>query len=207
MAKKSPQPVDHPAPGKAGTKKVGRPPSVKALKFAWYREIEGFKNCSVDPWWDAIEWDEELRASKAKRSIKPKVISRRVMHAGFLWEAVRRLPNFPELLAGYRRLSGKDPVPDVLPEGRPEFVKFMKENGMPLVDALEILLEHWKQDFRHLPQHAKDGWQACYLAIWNKVGKRGSVPTAPAELPEENDTGHFSWQGRTVTDHFKMHHL
>ncbi len=174
-------------------KKAGRPPSKQAQKYGEYRKIEGFKHCAVDPWWSKSEWSDMVRSSKAN------------MHAGFLWEAVRRMPDFQTLLEGFRQLSGKLRVGEVpitpdLIENEQNFVRFIKEFGMLVVDSLEILLSHWKLDFGNIPQDARERWFACYLAFWSKVGERGSVPTIPAEMPVENETGPFTGQGRTAFD-------
>jgi hypothetical protein len=150
------------------------------------------------------EEEEGAKGAKAKRNLHPRQAGHdRTVHAGFLWEAVGRLAEFPTLRDVYCRLAVKDfpvspyPPPIELPQRLQKFVKFSKENGQ-IVDALEILLVHWKQDIEDLPSNVKGAWKACYLDLWYEIGSLGSVPSTPAELPGDSDTGQFTWQGRTT---------
>lgn len=187
--------------------KKGRPSSEETLKYLWYRDVEGFERCNLKPWWSGIEWGEGIKAKKAKRSPKHRVTAPRTMHAGFLWETIRRLPDFPNLLQDFRRLDGEDLVGRVLlpgelailGEAQKAFVGFLEEYRVLVVRALRLLRSEWKLCFENLPQNSKDKWEGCYLALWNAVGKPGSVPAAPAELPAKEPLDYWG-QGRTAYD-------
>ena len=227
MAKKS-QEFAAPDPSlRPAAKQRGRLPSEEAGKFAWYRGVEGFEKSQ---WWRGINWTKNVAASvkagentrvKASDATKAKKLRRSIQHPkstprdllceallpGFLWEAIRRLPEFPTLMEKYRRLSGSE-CDESLPSSarlislahrQQASTGFLDENGILVLPALEVLNKEWKLSFENLPQESKNQWEVSYLALWNKVGEPGSVPAVPAELPGTGPERFFG-QGRTAFD-------
>jgi hypothetical protein len=205
MAKKSQKPAAQTSEPPA--KNRGRLPTNETLMCFWYRDVEGFEKCDVNPWWGVIEWDDEIKAKKAKRSLEHGKAAPRTVLAGFLWETIRRLPEFPTLMEEFRRLNESEcdeklPLSEQLnpvAQAQRAFVGFLGENGVLVIEALKILSKGWKLCFESLPQESKDRWEGCYLALWNKVGDPGSVPAAPAELPAIEPLEYWG-QGRTAFD-------
>jgi hypothetical protein len=180
--KKRPRPI----------KKRGRRPSEETERYTWYRNVEGFERCCLDPWWDGIEWEDEIKAKKAKRSTEHRETMTHTTHAGFLWETLRRLPEFPTLMTAFGRLDSEDLQGqeistaegwDIFRQTQNALVSFIEQKGVLVVSALRMLSKDWKLCFNSLPQESKDKWEQSYSALWNEVGEHGSVPGVPSALP------------------------
>jgi hypothetical protein len=76
---------------------------------------------------------------------------------------------------------------------------FRQKNPQLVIDALDVLAAHWKDDYESLNEEAKSDWHGCYHELWLRVGKEGSIPAIPADLPADS-TGQFKGQGRTAFD-------
>ena len=94
MAKKPHDAPVQPTSSKPPSKRVGRPPSTRAVEYLWYRTVEGFEGCGKKPWWERIDWEKQVQANRAARSVVHRDVNRRVAHGGYLWETLRRLPEF-----------------------------------------------------------------------------------------------------------------
>lgn len=208
MSKKPKAQPTHTSSERSMVRRGGRPLSQDDAGFYWYREVNGFEKCDLNPWWSGINWADDIKARKARRSIEHRTPVPRTVLAGFLWEALRRLPDLPALLAEFGKMNCEDIVGEVLPlqeglailaERQQALVRFLGEDGMLVVNALTILSKNWKLCFENLPQESKDQWEGCYSALWHKVGEPGSVPAAPAELPATEPMEYWG-QGGTAFD-------
>ena len=196
-----------PASQDSPPRRPGRSAAPRATEYCWFRNIECFCGSGRNPWWENIDWDEEARSKQKKRSLKQLEMPPTRVHAGFLWEAVRRFPEFEKLMEGYKHLKhpgplGKELTDEVfsrLADATQNLVAFRQKQGHLVVKALEILSAHWKHDYGALDEETKSGWQECYLAFWFVVGQKGRVPATPADLPSA-DSKQFSGQGRTAFD-------